>query len=238
MRAANSRGRNPRHGERTRDDLIDSAEELFSRFGVEGTSIRAVNANAGAGPSSVHYHFGDRDGLLRAVINRRGKAVTQSLFHALDELDQRSAPPSVRDVVDVLSRPLMEVIEIDPTGGLRWIKVIAWLAQSRDPLLVRLTARPGGLNDRFERQIRRALPDVPDELLLANWQLAGSALIRLFADCDSAAARLPGPSTTSPRAYLETVVRFVVAGLESSTRPAKAAEAVPGAGRMHQGGGG
>jgi len=220
MTAANSRGRNPRHGEQTRDDLLDSAEELFSRFGVEGTSIRAVNANAGAGPSSVHYHFGDRDGLVRAVINRRGKAILTSQFDALDVMEHQNEPPSVRDVVEVMSRPLMEVIECDPVGGLRWVKVIAWLAQSRDPLLVRLTARPGGLNDRFERQIRRALPNVSDELLLANWQLVGSALLRLFADCDSAAAQLPGPNLSSPRAYLETVVVFLVAGLESSTQSA------------------
>lgn len=227
MKAANSRGRNPRHGEQTRDDLLDSAEELFSRFGVEGTSIRAVNANAGAGPSSVHYHFGDRDGLVRAMINRRGKAVLTSQFDALDVMEHQSEPPSVRDVVEVMSRPLIEVIENDSVGGISWVKVIAWLAQSRDPLLVRLTGRPGGLNDRFERQIRRALPDVPDELLLANWQLVGSALLRLFADCDSPAARLPGPDSSSPRAYLETVVAFLVAGLESSTRHASAVEALP-----------
>ncbi len=181
-------GEVPRHGEQTRDDLLDSAEELFSHFGVEGTSIRAVNANAGAGPSSSPMITSATEmASFAVVINRRGKAVLASQFDALDVLGasrcaaigggrRRGDEPSVdRGHREGSGRRT-------PMG--QGHRVACAVARS---VVGSLDARPGGLNDRFERQIRRALPDVSDELLLANWQLAGSALLRLFADCDSAA---------------------------------------------------
>ncbi|MFN8628716.1 MAG: helix-turn-helix domain-containing protein [Candidatus Binatia bacterium] len=50
---------------------MDAAEELFATFGVEGVSIRSINAAAGLAAPSVHYHFGSKDDLLSAVLRRR-----------------------------------------------------------------------------------------------------------------------------------------------------------------------
>ena len=41
-----------------RERLLDCAEHLFADHGLEGVSLRAINAEAGLSPAALHYHFG------------------------------------------------------------------------------------------------------------------------------------------------------------------------------------
>jgi TetR/AcrR family transcriptional regulator, regulator of cefoperazone and chloramphenicol sensitivity len=50
-----------------RQKIIDCARELFTRNGIEASSLRAVAAHAGVAPSLIIYHFGSKQGLCEAV---------------------------------------------------------------------------------------------------------------------------------------------------------------------------
>lgn len=52
----------------TRGVLIRVAGKLFARKGFEGTSIREICTAAETNVSAIHYHFGDKIGLYKAVI--------------------------------------------------------------------------------------------------------------------------------------------------------------------------
>ena len=54
-----------------RDLLLTTAERLFAERGVDAASLRAVMGAAGTNVAAVHYHFGSKDGLVRALIERR-----------------------------------------------------------------------------------------------------------------------------------------------------------------------
>lgn len=60
--------RQNRQGDVTRLRLLKTAERLFATEGLDAVSLRAVNAAAGLGPSSVHYHFGTKEDLVAAVL--------------------------------------------------------------------------------------------------------------------------------------------------------------------------
>ncbi len=55
--------------ERTRTALIDSAGELFTRYGIDAVSTRAIAERAGENIGSIHYHFGGKKGLLQAALD-------------------------------------------------------------------------------------------------------------------------------------------------------------------------
>src|SRR5215470_8750592 len=60
-----------RRGEDTKQRLLDAAERLFAERGVDGVSLREVNAAAGErNNAALYYHFHDRDGLVRAIVER------------------------------------------------------------------------------------------------------------------------------------------------------------------------
>ena len=69
--AASARRRNA-SGESTRVMLMEVAERLFAARGIEAVSLREIQQAAGQSNTSViRYHFGSREGLIRALIAYR-----------------------------------------------------------------------------------------------------------------------------------------------------------------------
>lgn len=65
----------PRPGRRAKQDAVDAraallsaATRLFAEQGVAQTTTREICAAAGLNAGAIHYHFGDKDGLYRAVL--------------------------------------------------------------------------------------------------------------------------------------------------------------------------
>lgn len=53
----------------TRERLLEAGRRLFAVRGFQGTSIRALTAEAGANLGAVTYHFESKEGLYRAVLD-------------------------------------------------------------------------------------------------------------------------------------------------------------------------
>jgi AcrR family transcriptional regulator len=64
----------------TEQRLIDVALELIRKNGVlAGLNLREVAEGAGVNRGNIYHHFGSRQELLRAAINRRFEAVVDSI---------------------------------------------------------------------------------------------------------------------------------------------------------------
>jgi TetR/AcrR family transcriptional regulator, regulator of cefoperazone and chloramphenicol sensitivity len=55
-------------GERARTRLLSEASRIFAEKGYAKASTREICVAAGLNPAAIHYHFGDKDGLYRAVL--------------------------------------------------------------------------------------------------------------------------------------------------------------------------
>jgi len=53
----------------TRERILTSARELFSRNGIDKTSIRAIAADADVDPALVHHYYGTKTQLFAAAIH-------------------------------------------------------------------------------------------------------------------------------------------------------------------------
>lgn len=58
------------NGVESRQRILDAAAEIAGERGYEGTSIAAVSTKCGLPPSSIYWHFKDKDDLIAAVIER------------------------------------------------------------------------------------------------------------------------------------------------------------------------
>ncbi|PRA82383.1 TetR/AcrR family transcriptional regulator [Microbacterium sp. MYb66] len=67
---ARSDEQNRRARERAREVLLQAAIELFAELGVAGASIAEITKRAGVAQGLVNYHFGGKDQLVAAVIDR------------------------------------------------------------------------------------------------------------------------------------------------------------------------
>lgn len=69
--------------------ILDTAERLFSEQGFDGTSTRAIAHEAGVNMAMLNYYFGSKEGLYKAVFERK-----LSDFHqTLTNLNEQNISP-------------------------------------------------------------------------------------------------------------------------------------------------
>jgi AcrR family transcriptional regulator len=57
-------------GEQSREVILDATERLMSTRGYAATSISDIRKACGLPPSSIYWHFGSKEGVLAAVMER------------------------------------------------------------------------------------------------------------------------------------------------------------------------
>ena len=159
---AGTRRRNA-SGESTRVMLMEVAERLFAARGIEAVTLREIQEAAGQSNTSViRYHFGSRDGLIRALITFRQKslgAVRQELLARMRDEGKVADP---RAVVWLHVRPLADSIR----AGQMYAPFLARLAE--DPR-ARSDLWPDHLDDdwthdKIEELVAVALQDLPQRV--------------------------------------------------------------------------
>lgn len=110
----------------TRTALLDAALGLFAEHGVEQPSMREITRAADQrNTNALQYHFHDRDGLLRELLNRHGEGVDGHRGVLLDEIgagDDRT----LRPIAAALVVPLAALLG-DNGGGRQYLQLTAEL---------------------------------------------------------------------------------------------------------------
>lgn len=71
----------PRDGnpEETRRQILEAAARAFSESGFVGATTRTVAARAGVNVATLHYHYGSKEGLYRAVLAHASRGTLPQL---------------------------------------------------------------------------------------------------------------------------------------------------------------
>ena len=110
--------------ESTQVRLLDAAERLIGERGVDAVSLRAINAEADSNVAAAHYHFGSKEALVRAVLDRRMAVLAEERTGQLAPLESEPEP-SAREVASVFVRPLFELARDEQ--GARYVRFLAAL---------------------------------------------------------------------------------------------------------------
>jgi AcrR family transcriptional regulator len=144
--------------EDTRDRLLDAAQELFAQAGSWTTPLaRVVRAAGQRNQSAIQYHFGSREELIYALIERDRAREMQERQARLDRLEVDGGTCDLRTAVAALVLPSCATLT-EPRGR-RLRMIIADVArgigddQLADP-------RPPDLA-RTIRLIEAAMPPLP-----------------------------------------------------------------------------
>jgi AcrR family transcriptional regulator len=207
----------------TRDRLLDVAEELFSEKGVSGTSLRLLTRTAGTNLAAVHYHFGSKDGLLDAVLERRARAMNRERLADLACLEASpDAEPRVEDILRAFILPgtrMVEALQDDRRAML--VRLRGRLEAEAPELLEGLLRRHfGPVCAVFLEAVQRALPELSKELVAERFRFCLATLSLTFSDTfdlDTIPGHPPTGSHDALRA--ERLIDFLAAGLRAAPAP-------------------
>ncbi len=118
----------------TRIQLLDAAERLFAEHGLENVTVRAIVERAGQkNASALHYHFVDREGLIRAIHLRRNAQVQVKRTALVDARLAQGPPPSLRDICTLMIAPAFQLACKD-AGFRRYVRAFSeWSATTTMP---------------------------------------------------------------------------------------------------------
>ncbi|MCC5810463.1 MAG: helix-turn-helix transcriptional regulator [Ectothiorhodospiraceae bacterium] len=168
----------------TREQLLVTAERLIAREGT-GVSMRRINVEAGQkNASALHYHFGSREALIDAILERRMSVVNRRRVIMVDELERNGRHEDLRAIVSCIVWPLAECV--GATDGMaHYVQFLDKVY--RDPAidLTRIISRK--YNDglyRANKMIVNLLTGIPQEIMHARVDHTIAQLVHIMADID------------------------------------------------------
>jgi AcrR family transcriptional regulator len=161
----------------TLEQILDSAEFLFSKHGLYGVTLRDVALKVGVHTSLMHYYFEDKFALFKAVFARRAEVTSARRMKALEQYEKDTrGKPTVAGALHVF---LDTDFDLYTNGGEGWRNYGAFGSQLSntpegaamfdqyfDPVVLRLI----GL-------LRKALPDVPEEDIFWGYHFVTGSLM-------------------------------------------------------------
>jgi AcrR family transcriptional regulator len=109
--------------------ILAAAHELFAERGVNAVSLREITRAAGQrNGTALQYHFGDRAGLITAIIDRHSRDLGMLRNALLDDCEIRGVT-DIRPLAAALVQPLVAKLS-DPNGGRAFLRIVAELINS------------------------------------------------------------------------------------------------------------
>lgn len=209
----------------TRDRILDGAERLFAGRGLDAVSIRDITGVSGANLGAVNYHFGSKDGLIAAVLERRLAPLNAQRLRALDAAERAAGerPPTLEAVLEAMVRPEVERTMESKRGGAVFGKLMARCFVDPHPAVeVAIHGHVERIVRRFDATLLRVMPQLTPEdvfwrmhllmgalhqsLLMLDRKMPGGRLLRMDAETyvqrfvafAAAAFRAPVPTPRTP----------------------------------------
>jgi AcrR family transcriptional regulator len=206
------------------EQILDTAEYLFSRHGLYGVTLKDVAERIGVHHTLINYYFDDKRKLFDAVFARRAVVTSERRMRVLDEYDRATGgKPSVEGAL----RAFLDTdLDLYIQGGEGWRNYGALSAQvantpewgadmmdqNFDPVVLRLIDI-----------LRKALPESSEEDIFWGYHFVTGALMLTLARTGRI-DKLSGGRCKSDdyAAVKERMAIFMTAGFEAICQRRKA----------------
>jgi AcrR family transcriptional regulator len=200
----------------TSDQILDTAERLFSEHGLDAVSLRTLTAEAGVNLASVHYHFGSKEALVTAVFDRRVDLINRERLEMLDAVEEKASggPLPLDDILRAFFLPAMRVSQ---QAGSTFLRLCGRMhAEPAEYVQRYFDEKFGPVIMRFVGAFARALPDL--SVKERSWRLHFMAGALIFTLLEGEKVKRFSQGLCDPANVDEAVehmVHFAAAGLRA-----------------------
>jgi AcrR family transcriptional regulator len=197
----------------TKERLLDAAERLCAEQGIDGTSVRNITDAAGANVASVSFHFGDKQGLIKALFKRRLEPLAAARLTRLALLQVNGSEPTISDLLDAFMIPLIEQMNRPDTNSQAFARLFARTVIEPTPAISELFGKDmADYTQTLLAAMQDALPHLGRKELILRFDFAVGAIAHALSDPTRRQA-------FNVNADLETIdgtlKAFLIAGLEA-----------------------
>ena len=204
------------------EQILDAAEDLFSKHGLYGVTLKDVANQVEVHHTLLNYYFADKKALFDAVFARRAVVTSERRMKALDDYDAATGgKPTVEGALHAF---LDTDLDLYIQGGEGWRNYAAlgaqvantpeWGAQLMDEHFDPVVLRLIGL-------LRRALPECTEEDIFWGYHFVSGALVLTLARTGRIDKLSGGVCKSEDFASVkQRMAQFMAAGFLSICKPA------------------
>jgi AcrR family transcriptional regulator len=199
----------------TKEQIITVAERLFAENGFAGTTLRNVVNEAGVNLAAVHYHFGSKEELFRAVVARFARPVVAQELRLLSELKAGTELPSVEEILTAILQPSLEILSEDEGTRLVRAKFMGRCRTEPEPIQSIANKEFAAATEAFLDLLQRVLPEQSRSQLWWKFDLVIATLIRVLAEAGKPYALLKSNRLEDVQSTTQQLIRFLSPGMRS-----------------------
>lgn len=209
---------NRKESRSSRENILDAAEELMSRYGYHAVSMRQIAREADANLGSVTYFFGTKEGLLEAIYARHTQPMNERRIELLNEARRIS---SVSDRLPAIVRayvlPAFSSSKDSAGGGARFTRLRAVLSMEGNAIASGIIARSFDDTTReFIRAIMECLPHLTEHQVVWRCHFLLGSLYYTLVNADRIGRITEGRCDGSDQAMaIDELVNSTVAALQN-----------------------
>jgi AcrR family transcriptional regulator len=199
----------PRADER----LLRTAERLFAQRGVDAVSLREIGVAAGhRNNSAAQYHFGSKQGLLRAIFAYRMRPINARRLEMLAVLERDGRTGDLRALIEAFVVPLAEA----QRRGSFYARFLAQVLGGPAEGALEMDVLEG--MRRFLRHADACLGHLPPRLRELRLRLAAGLMIHALADHERG-LEAPRAGAVPVAALIADLIDVAVAMLTAPASP-------------------
>jgi len=133
MEKINIKSSESSHNKRTREQILDAAEVLFSEKGFSATSIRDITEKADCNLAAVNYHFHGKENLYVEVFRLHMSTIRDLRINAVrDFLSNKSEQKTLEELIQIFAVAFLEPF-LEVGSGQRLMELM--MRERHDPHL-------------------------------------------------------------------------------------------------------
>lgn len=158
----------------TRERIIDAAEILFAEKGFDLVSLRDITSQAEANVASVNYHFGSKENLIAAVIERHVIPITEGRLRMLDEAELKHGDKMVptEEILRAFLQPLLDHLAENEFNEALFCKFMGRMTSQQSCMPASVEPLFQQMTGRYSAAIRKSVLSLTEEE--AMWRICFS----------------------------------------------------------------
>lgn len=193
--------------------ILDAAEQHFASSGYAGTSLRAITRTARVNVAAVAYHFGTKQQLYAAVIDRFSRPVVE---RQMDGLSSIGYVPDLEVLLRAFFSPPLEMLAGLGKKG-RTLALFLGRAQSeQEPVAPLIDRHFAPCRDAYIATLRRMFPRRSVAQIQWQFELMVGTVVCFLTRGPLVRQRLNAPADWDAAAALDLLVGFCTNGMRAA----------------------
>lgn len=160
----------------TKTHILNIAEQHFANYGFGGTSLRGIIKDANVNVAAVAYHFGAKEDLFAAVIQRFAAPVVEQQLSRL-QLEMKREGTTIEDILQAFYEPPIALIKKMGAKGETLSMFLGRCQSEPDPVYSLVDEHYAACRDEFIEAFRVVVPGKSDAEYQWRFEFMLSAIV-------------------------------------------------------------